>query len=113
MSAVTNVSTCLGLTTAEVSAGGVNQAAATQLSAAANVVTAGTVNQGVKLPAAESGDTVFVYNNMAVNIILYPISGATINGVGSVGIGLPAKTGAYVWAIDNTTWFGTALGVLS
>lgn len=57
------------------------QAGATALVGATNVVgTVGTENDGVILPVAETGDTVFVRNGGANTMKVYPPVGGAVNG---------------------------------
>jgi hypothetical protein len=70
------------------------QAGATALTGANNVVgTVGTTNDGVILPVAEAGDTVFVRNSGANTAKVYPAVGGAING-GSANAAVTLAAGA-------------------
>lgn len=82
MSAMQNARLIGGIDT-EVAAAGANQATATELTAAINVITSATAStaDGVRLPAgyAES-DMIFVVNNTAVALDVFPPEDGAING---------------------------------
>lgn len=107
---------------AAVTAAGVNQANATALVSNINVVTSAVfgTTEGVKLPvSATAGSKYQVFNGTAHPILLYPMSGGTINGLatnapiyikprGHVAVFMTTATAA--WAIGeevssgNTEW---------
>ena len=57
------------------------QAGATALTGAVNVITVGTANDGVRLPADRSaGDMLYVVNTSTNGAKVYPPTGGAING---------------------------------
>jgi hypothetical protein len=71
---------CMDATTA-ITAAGTTQGTATQLTAAVNFIGTTAAGTGVILySAATLGDTQYVYNGGANNLLVYPPSGAAING---------------------------------
>lgn len=90
---------------ASVSAAGTIQGDATLLAETVNVVTAGTANQGVKLPTAASGLTVIVQNTTSADLVLYPNTSDTIDGgTVNVGVTLPANTTITLTCKDAADW---------
>lgn len=71
---------------------GSTQAGALQLSDTYNAITTSSASTGVKLPAAEEGNLVFVYNLAGQNLQIYTneTSGVTMNNAvaGSTGVTL-------------------------
>jgi len=65
---------------------GSTTADALQLSAVLNNVTTVAASTGVKLPPAEMGAMVVVFNSGANSLTVYPITGTTIDGGSSVAI---------------------------
>lgn len=76
-----------------ISAAGSTSADPTALTSVYNIVSTVTAGQGVKLPAVSSGSTVFVVNNGANDLKLYPNTGGSINANATdVAITLAAAT---------------------
>ena len=65
---------------------GSTTADALQLSAVLNNVATTAASTGVKLPPAEMGAMVVVFNSGANSLTVYPIAGTTIDGGSSVAI---------------------------
>ena len=95
-----------GTINTSVSAAGSSQSDATELSASINSVTTVAASAGVKLPACEIGDDVWVYNGQVTNpLTVYPDSGATINQLSAnTSITLPAYTGILCKRVTSTAW---------
>lgn len=76
-----------------ISAAGSTSADPTALTSVYNIVSTVTAGQGVKLPGVNSGSTVFVVNNGANDLKLYPNTGGSINANATdVAITLAAAT---------------------
>ena len=93
-------------------AGNAVQATATPLTKDVNIVTTATagVSTGVALPAGTPGMVIFVTNQTAVAINVYPISGgsASINALATnVAFSLSATTGARFACGSSTKWYTT------
>lgn len=91
-------------------AAGTTQADALALSSAVNRVTTVAAGAGVRLPLAQPGDEVLVYNGGANTLIVYPPVGGSINGLSTnTGVSLPAsiearfvkQTGTTVWTMSS------------
>ena len=85
------------------------QAGATALTTDINrVITVAVASDGVKLPAANSGQYITIRNNGANNLKIWPASGDAIDG-GSVDAAdsnlLAAATTRNYFAIDSTTYY--------
>ena len=79
------------------------QAGATALPAASNVIgTVGKTNDGVILPVAAAGDTVFVRNGGANTAKIYPPVGGAING-GSANAAVTIAAGASTTFVYTST----------
>jgi len=65
---------------------GSTAADALQLSAVVSVVSTAASGTGVRLPPAEAGAQVVVFNNGANTLTVYPITGSTIDAGASVSI---------------------------
>lgn len=67
---------------------GNNQATAAPLANANNVIAASAAATGVRLPPADSGSEVWLYNTSGQTISIYPFetSGSTINGAASITV---------------------------
>lgn len=89
-----------------VTAAGTTQATATVLTRAVNMVTGGSTNNGVILPAPIGGERVFVRNNLGVDIKVWPHSGGQINNGGTnASATLSASSSLEYVATSTTTWF--------
>jgi hypothetical protein len=71
---------------AAVVAAGSAQGDATLIGASMNMVTGADGSKGVRLPAAQVGDELWVFNNAGSTLKVYPPSGAAIS-VGGTGVG--------------------------
>lgn len=91
---------------ASVAAAGSAQGDATALTAMVNTISAADGTKGVKLPAAEAGKRVLVYNEHASNgLKVYPATGDDINdGTADAAVTIEGKTLAIFEALDATTW---------
>lgn len=89
-----------------VTAAGSTQATATILTRQVNLVTGGSTNNGVILPAPVGGERVFIRNNLGVDIKVYPQSGGQISNNGTnVGVTLSAGSSLEYVACSSTLWF--------
>lgn len=89
-----------------ISAAGTSYSDATQLKASSNVVTQGTSDQGVKLPAVQTGIIIEVLNRSDNSILIYPdASTAQIESNGA-GVGQVLISGGTMSLIktDNSQW---------
>ncbi len=95
-----------GQINATVSAAGTTQATGTALNAGHNIVTTVAASSGVRLPACEIGDEVFVYNGQVTNALtVYPDTGATINQLAAnIGMLLSPYTGVMFKRATSTVW---------
>lgn len=93
---------------AAVAAAGNNQATATALTGAVNVVTSATATSadGVQLPAGyAAGDMVLVVNTTAVALDVFPPSGGAINGASAdAAKGLAANMSGLYIALGSDNW---------
>jgi hypothetical protein len=81
-----------------------SQANATALTADINIVsTVGTTNDGVKLPSAAAGMIIYVINQGANTLKLYPASGGTIAGVAPDAAVTVAATAMNICVASSTT----------
>ena len=91
-----------------VTAAGTTQGTATALTSQYNVVTTGTANQGVILPANPTSGTlpIYVVNNTTVLIDVYPPSGSKFNGMTSnAPLIIPRGQQVFEFApISSTVW---------
>lgn len=103
---VTNFSRAVGGYAAATAGTTQTQAGATVLTAAVNLVTTGNASDGVMLPAGRGvGDVVYVVNQSAAALNVYPQTGGAING-GSANAAkaLAANmSGAYV-SLGSENW---------
>ena len=93
-------------------AGNAVQASATPLTKDVNIITTATagVSTGIALPAGTPGMVIFVTNQTAVAINVYPVSGgsASINGLATnAAFSLSATTGARFACASSTKWYTT------
>jgi hypothetical protein len=89
-----------------VTAAGSTQATATLITRQVVLVTGGSTNNGIILPAPVGGERIFVRNNLGVDIKVYPHSGGQIsnNGV-NTGVTLSASSALEYVACSPTLWF--------
>lgn len=89
-----------------VAAAGTTSGTATAITRSVNIITSGTVNQGVRLPVPVGGERVFIRNNLAVDLKVYPNTGGQINNSGvDVGVTLTASSSLEYVAGSTTLWF--------
>ena len=86
-----------------VTAAGTTQGTATAMGADMNIVTTATSGQGVILYAGIPGDSQIIYNSTAVDIRVYPQSGAAINQLAAnSAFTLAPRTACEVWITSST-----------
>ena len=92
--------------TAGIASAGSSQASATALTTTINIVSTVTLGEGVRLPTALAGNMVIIKNNGIADLILYPASGASINGGGTNDpITLPPGSSLQFFAGSTTEWY--------
>ena len=98
------VSALQGSVNAAVTAAGTTLATATDLTAAINMVTTATADQGVSLPDMGNGDSLLIYNDTSVTIKVYPEdSSSAINQLSAgSGFNLATNTGCFVVRLNST-----------
>lgn len=84
---------------------GTNQATALQLSTSQNAITTSSSSTGVKLPATEMGNEIWIRNDSGQTITVYPFetSGTTFNAAASSVTVVTAKTIVFK-AVSSTYW---------
>ena len=93
-----------GVTTG-ISAAGSAQGDATGLTKDINIVSTVTAGQGVRLPSSVAGMILFVTNDSATTLNVYPASGASINAAAAnVAYSLPTKATVQFVAASTTRW---------
>jgi hypothetical protein len=100
-----------GVLTATVAAAGADNTDAAAVDYGFTLVSAANGTKGVILPAAVAGKVVYIKNNVAANLKVYPASGDQINALtvttGALTIG--SLKAAMFHAYDTTTWYTTPL----
>ena len=92
--------------TTGVSANGTTQATATGLTTEINIVSTVSVNTGVRLPAAVAGTVVYITNNSANSLLVYPQTNGRINNLGAnVGFTQGANATLQFMAPTTTQWY--------
>lgn len=96
-----------GAVAATVSAAGTTQGTATSLKADINYISTAAASSGVILPAAETSDSLIVYNGGANAVLVYPPLGAKINAAATNG-GVSVATGTRCdfTCVTATQWIG-------
>lgn len=61
-------------------AGSSSQANSTLITASINNVTSGGANTGVRLPAGQAGDVVYISNSKTETLFVYPPTGGALSG---------------------------------
>lgn len=93
---------------ADVAAAGGNQANATELTAGKSIVTSatGTTAEGVRLPGDRiAGDMMYVANNTAVVVKIYPPEGWSIGGGSeNAAVDLTANRMAVLMSLGGGNW---------
>ena len=89
-----------------ISAAGATQGTATALTKEINVVSTVSVGQGVALPTAVAGMTIYVVNTNANTVNVYPASGGTISSLG-LNAAYSQPTGIMIQyvATSSTQWY--------
>jgi hypothetical protein len=86
-------------------AAGTTQATATALTADNNFVTSVAAGTGVTLPAGAAGREISVVNRGANPLMVYPASGAQIDGAGTnIGVSVPVNAAFVVNAQTSAQW---------
>lgn len=86
---------------------GTTQGTALALNAALNVMGTVSSGTGVILPACELSDDLMVYNGGANALLIYPDSGAKINGQSTnAAISLATATAIKLKRVSATQWVG-------
>lgn len=97
------VTGAVNMPAATVAAAGTNLGTAAALAAGFTRVTGADGTKGVKLPAAAAGATVYVVNGAANPLLVYALTGDTINGGASVT--MENSSTMIAVAIDATAWY--------
>lgn len=97
-----------GVVASGLTATGTTAIDALALSADINVVATTAASTGVRLPPAEAGAQVVVFNNGASSLTVYPQTGSTIDGGASIAIA--ASKERIFFGISPTVWL-SHLGV--
>jgi hypothetical protein len=91
-----------------ITAAGVDAATATALTADINVVSTAAAGTGVKLPAVPTGRSVTVVNRGANALLVYPDTGAVVDGLGAtVGLSIPSNSWILFDGSSATQWYST------
>ena len=85
-----------------VTAAGTTEADATAVSSVIVQVSTTAASTGIRLPAAERGAMVFVRNDGANTLTVYPATGGSINGAASDS--LAAAKGLLLFGLSSTAW---------
>ena len=95
--------------TAAVSAAGATQGAATVLTTDENFVTTVAAGTGVQLPAALLGKTITVINKGANPLLVYPATGAAIDGLAvNLPVTVPVGQSLIVDGASATQWYSSS-----
>ncbi len=86
---------------------GSTQGTALQLSAVTSIVTTTAASTGVRLPAMNPGDTVEVANLGANALLVYPLTGGTIQG-GAANAGFSVAAGKTAFFTARSTALNSA-----
>lgn len=89
-----------------ITAAGTDQLTATALASTINVISTTALGTGVKMPAAVAGMKIYVINNGANSLAVYPNTGASINS-GAANVAFNQVSGAtlHYIAISSTQWY--------
>lgn len=91
-----------------VAAAGTVQGDATGLTKTINVITSGTLNQGVRFPTALAGMVMYVTNLSGTTLKVYPATGAQINALGTnAAFSIGANATVHFIAPTTTQWYST------
>ena len=102
----------LGTNNATVSAAGTTQGTATALTSNINIVTTVASGTGVVLPVVPTGKYSVIRNNGANALLIYPGSGASIDG-GSTNAAVSLPVGGFIilYGASSTQWFSSAYAI--
>jgi hypothetical protein len=93
---------------ATVSAAGTTQATATAIATDLTIVTTTAAGAGVVLPTGAAGKYFTVVNKGANSLLVYPASGAIIDGqAANAAITVPVNGVIEFWGSSNTQWYST------
>lgn len=95
-----------GEVTATVTAAGTTAADATVVSTPNVRVSTAASSTGIRVPPAETGALMFIRNDGAQTVTVYPATGGTINGSASTTIA--AAKSALLLGTSNTAWVSLA-----
>lgn len=101
-----SVTAICGDVQATVTAAGTTANDATSVSAANVRVSTAAASTGIRVPAAEPGAVMFIRNDGANTLTVYPASGGTINGSSSTTIA--AAKSALLLGTSTTAWVSLA-----
>jgi hypothetical protein len=94
---------------ASVAAAGTVQTDATALTKTINLVTSGSLNQGIRLPSAAAGMVIYVTNASGATLKVYPSTGAQINSLGTnAAFSIGANSTVHFIAPTTTQWYSTS-----
>lgn len=89
-----------------ISANGTTQAEATPLTKSFNVVSSVSTNQGVSLPTATAGMSIYITNTSANTLKIYPATGASINTESAnASVNLSSNVTVQFIAPTATQWY--------
>ena len=97
-----------GQISAAVTAAGTTISDATALTTSISVITTAAALTGVKLPSAEIGDSVEIFNAGANAVTVYPDSSSNqVNSLGAgTGFALATNTAVWLRKFTSTRWAG-------
>ena len=102
---INNSGSLVSVSPAEIAAG-TDQSTATVLTSIINNLTTVDALTGVKLPTAVAGTRLLVFNNGVNTALVYPASGADINGLGTnIAFSLDVGAKLEFVAITTTQWY--------
>ena len=89
-----------------ISANGSSSTDATTLGNTVNIITSVSSGQGVQLPTATAGMTIYITNTSANSLLVYPASGATINELATnAALTQSTKATVHYVAASSTQWY--------
>jgi hypothetical protein len=89
-----------------ISANGSSSTDATTLGNTINIITSVSSGQGVKLPTAIAGMTIYITNTSANSLLVYPASGAIINVLATnAALTQESKATLHYVAASSTQWY--------
>jgi len=113
--AVQTFSSFIAYSGANYTAAGLTQGTATAITTTVVYVTGGGATNGLILPTATDGTSVVVQNTLSNAVLIYPNSGANIDGgATNVATSLPASLGVTLtYQASSSTWWSTVDDVAS